>query len=474
MVEYKKVCQFFTVLEDIMPVKVAVIGAGPAGYPAALTAARLGAEVTVIEKARAGGVCLHSGCIPSKTLLDAAHRFDAVKQITDLCKENAEPHAQAIMKEISWPKIQQRQQTITNKLTAGILGMFRQAKINFYDGVASFKDAHTLCAELEGNTLTLPFDFAIVATGTTAFVPPPFDKIRQHVYDNSNIFLMERLPRILTIVGGGAIGCEFATLMMSLGVTVNLVEMQERLLPNMDENLSRLLGQNLQKRRVNLFLGKKAVDARVEGDKKILTLNDGSVLETDAVLVAIGRQCDLTELKPENAGLKWNRKGLEGVNPQTMQVTDNIYAAGDVTGFSLLAHAGSRQGMVAASNICGRAMKYNNDLIPNAVYTFPELASVGLTRHQAHERGIEVKSHKAYMAANARAMTMGITDGFIEILSDKNSGKLLGVMLAAPNASEIISAFTVALEAGFTVSRLQEVVFPHPTVSEAIADALAR
>lgn len=474
MVEYKKVFLIFPLMEDPMPVKVAVIGAGPAGYPAALTAAKLGAEVTVIEKARPGGVCLHSGCIPSKTLLDAAHRFDAVKEIVQLCKESAAPHAQAILKDVSWQKIQSRQQAVTNKLTAGILGLFRQAKINIYDGVAAFKDAHTLTSTLEGNCLTIPFDFAIVAAGSTAFIPPPFDKIRAHVYDNSNIFQMESLPRILTIIGGGAIGCEFATLMVSLGVTVNLVEMQDRLLPNMDENLSRLLGQNLQKRRVNLFLGKKAVDARVDGDKKILTLDDGSTLQTDAVLVAIGRQCDLSELQPQNAGLKWNRKGIEGVNPLTLQVTDNIYAAGDVTGLSLLAHAGTRQGVVAASNICGRPMKYNNDLIPNAVYTFPEAASVGLSRQEAKERGIEIQSHKAYMAANARAMTMNITDGYIEILSDKNSGKLLGVMLVAPNASEIISAFTVALEAGFTTEQLRQVVFPHPTVSEAIADALAR
>lgn len=457
-----------------MSLKVAVIGAGPAGYPAALTAARLGAEVTVIEKARAGGVCLHSGCIPSKSLLDAAHRLDAVKQISALCTEKAEDHAQAILKEVSWPKIQQRQQNVTNKLTAGILSLFRQAKINIYDGVASFKDSRTLSVGLNGTELTVPFDFAVVAAGTRAFVPPPFDKIRKHVYTNADIFLMERLPRILTIVGGGAIGCEFATLMVSLGVTVNIVEMQDRLLPNMDETLSRLLGLNLQKRRVNLFTGKKVIDARVEGDSKILTLDDGSELQTHAVLVAIGRECDLTELKPENAGLKWNRRGLEGVNPQTMQVTDNIYATGDVTGFSLLAHAGTRQGVVAASNICGKPMTYDNDLVPSAVYTFPEIASVGMSRFEARERGIEIKSHKAYMAANGRAMTMDMTDGFVEILSDKNSGKLLGVLLAAPNASEIISAFTVALAAGLSVHQLRQVVFPHPTLSEAISDALAK
>ena len=157
-----------------------------------------------------------------------------------------------------------------------------------------------------------------------------------------------------------------------------------------------------------------------------------------------------------------------------MQVKDHIYAAGDVTGFSLLAHAATRQGEVAAHNICGQPQTYNNDLIPSAVYTSPELASVGLTRTQAQQRGLDVKVQKAFMLANGRALTQDAAEGFVEIISAKDSGKLLGVCLAAPNASEIISLFTVALEAGFTVRQLHNVVFPHPTVSEAVADALAR
>lgn len=473
MVEYKKVFHFF-VFGGTMSVRIAVIGAGPAGYPAALAAARLGAQVTVIEKARPGGVCLNSGCIPSKSLLDAAHRLDAVRDIVRLCNENAETHARAVLQHISWQKIQQRQQAVTNKLAAGILALFRQAKVTYYNGEAEFADGHSLTVRAQDNTLGIPFDYAVVATGSQAFVPPPFDQIRSYVYDNSTVFQMPNLPKTLTIIGGGAVGCEFAALMASLGVTVNLVEMKERLLPNMDEALSRLIGQNLQKRGVNLFLGKQVVSASVRDGKAVLGLDDGCLLGTDAVLAAIGRTCDLTRLHPERAGLSWNRKGLEGVDAVTLRVTDTIYAAGDVTGFSLLAHAGTRQGIVAAHNICGQPRTYNNDLIPSAVYTFPEVASVGLTRQTAKERGMEIKSHKAFLAANGRAQTMDATDGFIEILSDKATGKLLGAVMAAPNASEIISAITVALEAGMTVQQLKNVVFPHPTLSELIGEALAR
>lgn len=457
-----------------MPLKIAVIGAGPAGYPAALAAAKLGADVTVIEKALAGGVCLHSGCIPSKSLLDAAHRFDAVRDISALCQESALPAAQEILHALAWSKIQQRQQTVSQKLAAGILALFRQAKIHFMEARASFQDSHTLLLAQKDQSQQLSFDAIIIATGSTAFVPVLFDKIKQHVYDNSTIFQIPQLPKQLVIVGGGAIGCEFATLMSSLGVQVQLVEMQPRLLPNLDENISRLVAQSLQKRGVILHLGQSVRDARTEADKPVLLLDKEVELKADAVLVAIGRQCDLTDLCPENAGLTWTRKGLTGVNPHTLQVKQHIYAAGDVTGLALLAHAGSRQGIVAAHNICGQPQTYHNEWVPNAVYTMPEVASVGFTRSQAQAQGLEVKIQKAFMAANGRALTMAAAEGFVEIVSDKNTGRLLGATLAGPSASEIISAFTVALEAGFTIAQLQQVIFPHPTVSEAIGDALAR
>lgn len=473
MLKYKKVYTFI-IYGDFMPSKILIIGAGPAGYPAALTAAKLGAQVTVVEKALAGGVCLHSGCIPSKSLLEAAHRFDAVRGIGALCQNDVQAQTQAILKELSWPKIQQRQLNVSNKLAAGILSLFRMAKINYIEGVASFKDEHTVTVAQKDQTTEVTFDYVIIASGTTAFIPAPFDKIRSAIYDNSTIFKMPALPQKMVIVGGGAIGCEFATLMSSLGVAVTLVEMQPRLLPNMDENISRLVGQSLQKRGVTLLLGQSTTDARVEDDRKILTLQNGTELETDEVLVAIGRQCDMTQLHPENAGLSWNRKGLQGVNAQTLQVKDHIYAAGDVTGLTLLAHAGTRQGIVAAHNICGQAMIYNNDLVPNAVYTVPEVAGVGLTRAQAQARGLDVKVQKAFMMANGRALTMDTPEGFVEIVSEKATGKLLGAVLAGPNASEIISAFTVALEAGFTTEQLSRVIFPHPAVSEAIGDALAK
>ena len=473
MLEYNKV-SFLWESKAIMNIKVAVIGGGPAGYPAAITAANLGAEVTLIEKSHLGGVCLNSGCIPSKSLLDAAHRFDVIKQIGSLCREDVSAQTQSIFQNLSWPKIQARQKALTQKLSLGIAAMLRQAKVNVISATARFKDKNTLLLQTQNGTTELAFDYAIVCCGSTAFVPAPFDKIREHIHDNSTIFSLEKLPASLIIVGGGVIGCEFATLMSSLGVKVSIVEMQNRLLPTLDEGLSRLIQTDLQKRGVTLLLGKKASDAKVKNEQKVLTLDDGSEIKAECVLAAIGRSCDLTELMPENAGLSWDRKGLKNVNPHTLQITDTLYAAGDVTGLSLLAHAATRQGQVAANNICGQADTYRNELVPNAVYTSPELASVGLSKQQAQEQGLEIKIHKCFMPANGRALTMDAAQGYVEIISRKEDGLLLGATIASAHASEMISTITLALHGGLNVQQLKKVIFPHPTISEAIADALAK
>lgn len=452
-----------------MELKVAVIGGGPAGYPAALRAARLGAQVTLIEKKYLGGVCLNCGCIPSKSLLDAAHRLDIAADIVRFC-DGEMPAAHAL----SWPKIQARQQAVTQKLTGGIAALLKAAKVQMLAGEAEFTDGKNLLVRSANGEQTVAFDKVIIATGSQAFVPQPFDQIPDYIFDNSTIFQLPALPKTLAIIGGGAIGCEFATLMASFGVNVTLLEMQPRLLPNMDEGLSRVLSKNLQKRGVRLLLGGQVVSARAENGQAVLTLKDGTEISAEKVLAAIGRTCDLTQLHPERAGLTWNRKGLEKIDPHTLQITNDIYAAGDVTGLSLLAHAGTRQGIVAAQNACGQAAAYNNDFIPNAVYTTPELASVGLTKTQAEARGLSVKTYKSFMLANGRALTQDSLDGYVEIISNSADGKILGAVLACPNAADIISTISVALQAQMTVPQLKEVVFPHPTVCEAIGEALAK
>ena len=449
--------------------KIIVIGGGPAGYPAALEAARLGAQVTLIEKNKLGGVCLNCGCIPSKSLLDAAHKFALLPTLAAWSQDGASTLAEQLFTQKDWSKIQARQQKATAKLVQGISFLLKKAGVTVLAGTASFIDEHTVSVQTSQGTQTVQADGIILATGSQAFFPAPFDKIKDRIYDNVNLFSMPALPKSMAIVGGGVIGCEMADFLSALGVEVHIVEMQPRLLPLEDETASRTLTQAFTKRGIKLHLGTSATQAVEENGQWVLTLSSGEQIRAEKILAAIGRAVDLTELHLENIGVTWTRKGVQ-VNPQTLQLKNNIYAAGDVTGLCQLAHAATRQGEVAARNLCGQSAAYHNESVPRAIYTSPEIASVGLTRAQAQAQVIEVKVHKSFMLANGRAVAQEQTEGYAELLTD-STGKILGATLVGANAAELIHIISVALQAGFTLAQLQEVIFAHPTLAEAVAEA---
>ena len=449
--------------------KIIVIGGGPAGYPAALEAARLGAQVTLIEKNKLGGVCLNCGCIPSKSLLDAAHKFALLPTLAAWSQDGASNLASELFAKKDWAKIQARQQKATQKLVQGISFLLKKAGVTVINGTASFVDEHTVSVKTAQAEQTLQADGIILATGSQAFFPAPFDQLKDQIYDNSTLFNMPALPKSMAIVGGGVIGCEMADFLSALGVEVHIIEMQPCLLPLEDETASRTLTQAFTKRGIKLHVGTSATQAVQEGENWVLTLSKGEQIRAEKILAAIGRAVDLTELHLENIGITWTRKGVQ-VNPQTLQLKNNIYAAGDVTGLCQLAHAATRQGEVAARNLCGQSAAYHNESVPRAIYTSPEIASVGLTRAQAQAQGIEVKAHKSFMLANGRAVAQEQTEGYAEILTD-STGKILGATLVGANAAELIHIISVALQAGFTLAQLREVIFAHPTLAEAVAEA---
>ncbi len=453
--------------------KVIVIGGGPAGYPAALKAASLGAAVTLIEKNKLGGVCLNCGCIPSKSLLDAAHRFEQAHGLSSLGNEHAASAAEALFASRDWSKIQARQQAATAKLIQGISFLLKKANVTVITGEASFVNENTVSVKTSNGAEQLTADGIILATGTEAFYPPPFDALKGQIYDNSTFFGMKELPHSLAIIGGGVIGCEMADCMQALGVEVHLIEMQPRLLPLEDENASRVLTQSFTKRGIFLHTGVQATAARKTDSGFEMVLSNGENIHAEAVLAAIGRSANLTDLKLENIGVCWTRKGVE-VNPQTLQLKGNIYAAGDVTGLLQLAHAATRQGEVAASNLCGVSAVYHNDRVPRAVYTTPEIASIGLSRAQAQQEGLAVRAQKAFFLANGRAVAQNQTEGYVEWLSDSQTGKLLGATFVGAQAAELIHVAAVALEAEFTVTQLKQIIFAHPTLSESIREAVER
>ena len=453
--------------------KIVVIGGGPAGYPAALKAASLGAQVTLVEKNKLGGVCLNCGCIPSKSLLDVAHRLGLIKELALWGKEGAEVAIASLATHCDWQKIQARQQAATAKLTQGISFLLKKAGVTVICGEASFQDEHTLQIKTEQGVEILQADGIILATGTEAFYPAPFDQFKGQIYDNSTLFSMKELPRSIAIIGGGVIGCEMADFMQALGVEVHIVEMQPRLLPLEDEAAVRVLTQNFAKRGIQLHTGLSAIDVQKIADGFEITLSNSQKIQTQTILAAIGRQANLAELNLEKIGISWTRKGVQ-VDPKTMQLKGDIYAAGDVTGLALLAHAATRQGEVAASNLCGVEAVYHNEFVPRAIYTTPEIASVGLSRVQAQEKGISIRMHKAFLLANGRAVAQGQTEGYVEWISDSQTDKIIGATFVGAQATELIHVACVALVAGMTRETFRQVIFAHPTFAESLGEALAK
>ena len=441
--------------------RILVIGGGPAGYPAALKAASLGAQVTLIEKNKLGGVCLNCGCIPSKSLLDAAHKVRLVQEATGVLS-------------VDWPSIQKHQQAATQKLVQGIAFLLKKAGVTVLEGEASFVTENTVRVRLtDGREQLLEADGIILATGSEAFFPPPFDKMKDKIYDNSTFFQMSALPKTLAIVGGGVIGCEMADCMNGLGVEVHLIEMQSRLLPLEDENASRTLTQAFIKRGIKVHTGVSASSAEETENGFCLTLSNGETVHVQTILAAIGRSVNAENLGLENIGVTATRKGIS-VNPKTLQLKNNIYAVGDVNGLCQLAHAATRQGEVAASNLCGVAAEYHNERVPKAIYTSPEIASVGATRAELQTQNIPFKSHKAFLLANGRAVAQDQTTGYYELFSHAQTGHLLGAVLVGAQAAELIHTISIALAAKQTVEQLKEVIFAHPTLAESIHEAIQK
>jgi dihydrolipoamide dehydrogenase len=455
-----------------MSKKIIVIGSGPGGYPAAFELAKLGAEVTVVEKEQIGGVCLNWGCIPSKSYLDSAHRFKTAESLTEFVSNGGKTAVENLRKNLSWEKIQNRRNQTVAKLQNGLASTFRAKKINLMRGEASFKSSNEIEVKTPEKTYVENFDFCIIACGTESFFPPPFDKFKDKLLDNKTVFSLKKLPRSVIIIGGGVIGLEFACFFSALGVSVDIAEIMPNILPGEDENIVKTLKNSLEKRGVKFHLNTKVKEIKIEGAVKTVQTHDGTVMRAEEILVAAGRVLNTAKLGLEKVNVSWDAKGIK--TDENFKAADNIYAVGDANGKMLLAHAASAQGVYAACHIMGKECHYNNDLVPKCIYTSPEAASVGLNKLQAEKRGVSVKTQRAFFVSNGMAQATGETEGFVQIVSNAASAKILGAQIAGHAATEFIHVFSVAIAAKMTVQDLKKVIFAHPTMSETIAQALDR
>ncbi|MEN6386621.1 MAG: dihydrolipoyl dehydrogenase [Phycisphaerales bacterium] len=442
---------------------IAVIGAGPGGYVAALKAGQMGAKVAVIEKHHLGGTCLNYGCIPSKALLASAELLHKIKT-ADALGINIESKAA-----FDWSKIQQRKDKVLNNLRTGIKGLFRARGATLYQADAKFVSAGKMLLANNGTSQEITADNIIIAAGSVPSQIPGWPTDKNFVCTSDEALHWEKLPAKLVIVGGGVIGCEFACMMAEFGVEVTIIEMQDNLLPEMDSDLGQALIPVFKNRNIKIFISSKVENISIKDNTVNVQITGGHNISADKVLVATGRKPNTAQLAIDKAGLAAER-GFIRVNEKMQTPVKGIYCIGDANGKCLLAHAASAHGITAVENALGKQTDFDWP-IPAAVYTFPEIASVGLSTKQASEKNIPVAVGKFPIRNLGKAMAVCEEFGFVKVIRHLTENTLLGVHIIGHNATEMIHSAAAMIGMKASAKDLGEMVFAHPTISEAVKEA---
>jgi dihydrolipoamide dehydrogenase len=446
-----------------MECDVAVLGGGPGGYPAAIRAAQLGANVVCIEKEAAlGGTCLRIGCIPTKAWVQTAFAL----------KEAEETFAKLGVKvgspELDFAAANEWKEAVVKQLTQGVAGLFKANGVEWVKGTGRFKDANTLAVE-GGEDVT--FKSAIIATGSYPLRPPIEGIDSDRCVDSTGLLAQTEVPRRLVILGGGIIGCEFASILHRFGSEVTIVEMLPNLIPMEDEDASRELLKQFQKRGIAVHLESQCKKVEETGDGLVVHFDDERV-ECDLMLVATGRGPVVKDLGLEEIGVEHDEKKGIAADDRRRTTVQHIYAAGDCAGYWQLAHTAFREGEVAAENALGHDAVVDNRGVPRPIYTDPEVAAVGLTEQQAREQyGDDVATGMFPWSANGRAIMQNETTGWVKSIHEIRYGELLGLVLVGPHVTDLVEAGVVALDAESTVETVADGMAAHPTLSEAIKEA---
>ncbi len=446
--------------------RIIILGGGPAGYVGALKAAQLGAEVIVIEDTEVGGTCLNRGCIPTKTLIASSEALNKVKNCEDYGLElngSVSPNIQ---------KIIERKNKVISIQVKGIRSLFKSWGVNLIEGKGMLLSPEKVEVEKrDGTREVLGADRIIIATGSRPAQIPIFPFDGERILSSDDALNIKEIPKSLLIVGAGVIGCEFACIFSEFGTEITMVEMLPRAVSTEDTEISELLERELKKRKIKLFTGVSV--NRVEGltDGIHSYLSDGKEIVTEKVLVSIGRALNSDNIGLEAIGVRKGSRGEIIVNEMMETNISGIYAAGDVTGGILLAHVASREGIVAAINACGGNARMDYSVVPAAIFTSPEIASVGLREYQATERGINIRTSHFQFRALGKAHAMGEISGFIKIIADADNDRVLGCHIIGPHASDLIHEVALAMRTGIKAKDIAETIHAHPTLAEGIMEA---
>lgn len=439
---------------------IAVIGGGPGGYVAALKAAHLGKKVALVEADFLGGTCLNRGCIPSKTLLKHAEIIESIKVAKDWGIETGEVV-------FSFDKMKKRKDEVIVRLRKGIQYLLNQGKIAVYQGFGTIEENQMIKIDRDGMEEQIQAKQIIVATGSSPFVPPIVGLSSVDYHTSDTIFDISDIPESIVIIGGGVIGLEFACIFASLNTSVTVIEMADRIVPLEDAEASKLLTKDLKKKGICIYTGTKVVEVKKDGQTVVRCIDSKGkefVVESEALLVSVGRKPNLAavqnlQLVKEGPFIKVNEK-METSIP-------NIYAVGDIVGGYQLAHVASAEGNIAAANAAGEVERIDYKVIPRCIYTFPEIASVGLSEDDAKKQGLTVRSERFDLVGNGKALALGETSGFVKIVYDEQFGEIIGVTMVGPHVTEMISEASAFMYLEGTVVEAAKMIHPHPSVTEA-------
>lgn len=454
---------------------IAILGAGPGGYVAAIRATQLGARVTVIEREKLGGVCLNWGCIPSKSLLSVVELGDKLKKAEDLGLMLQAPATYDLARMVA------RKDKVVATLVKGIATLFKGWGIEQVVGQGVIKNAGTLAVTLpDGAQREIHANALVIATGSSWPNLPQFPIDGRQIVTSQQMLDLTQVPARLAILGGGVEGCEFAALYSGLGTQVTILELMPRLLPLEDEEISSTIERELKKRGVTVMTGTTVEKAERSSESLVLSLKDGTTITTEKLLVSVGRGFNSQGIGLEQVGVALGRRGEVLVDEHLRTNVPDIYAIGDVTGKAMLAHVASTQGVVAVENILGHQRTIDYTVIPAGIFTLPEIGRVGLTEQQARARAEKngkdpnqaVKVGRFRYGALGKAQATGETTGFYKVIADAETDRILGMHMLGAHAADLIHEPALAMQVGATATQVAHLIHAHPTLAEGVMEAM--
>jgi dihydrolipoamide dehydrogenase len=445
--------------------KLVVVGGGPGGYVAAIKAAMLGAEVTLIEKENMGGTCLNVGCIPTKALIACSETVEYV-EVADKFGVNIEGEAK-----LDFKYMFDRKDKIVKQLVSGIEYLLDQRGVKVIRGFGKLLSNKLVeVTKKDGSKETVEADKIIIATGSIPVVPGFFKYDGKTVITSDEVLNLKKLPESIVIVGGGPIGCEIGQFFAKIGTDVKIVEMVGQLVPTEDEDVAKILQRSFKMDKIKFFVGDSIKSVEIKDGKVYSGLGSGKILETELMLVCVGRKPNIAGLGLEELGVALER-GKVIVNEKLETNLEGVYAIGDVINTPALAHVASKEGIVAVLNAFGKEKKMSYKAFPRCVFTSPEISSVGVTEKQLKDANIDYKVGKFDFRGLGKAQAIGKLQGFVKVITDMDN-KIIGAAIIGAHASDLLAELTLAVQFGLTSEQVGDVIHPHPTLSEAIMEAL--